>query len=78
MFARNEMAVTDPEGIDLGNKRVADEMIMESTIVVDDVTALTEKWKELALIHWEVNPQTAIWVIQVTTIKTDLRMLQVC
>ena len=38
-------------------------------MVVHDVTALAEKWKELALRHWEVNIQTDNWVIQVTKMK---------
>ena len=30
-------------------------MIVELTRVVDEVTALAEKWKEFALRPWEVN-----------------------
>ena len=37
------MAVSDPEGMDLQNGEVAAEMLVESTWVVDDVTALAEK-----------------------------------
>ena len=75
LFARNEMATTDPESVDLEDPEVATEMIVESTRVVDEVTALAEKWKELALKSWEVNLQTDNWVIQVTKVKTEVGML---
>ena len=43
LFARNEMATTtDPEGVDLTDPEVATEMIVESTRVVDEVTAPAE------------------------------------
>ena len=45
-------------------------MIVESTRVVDEVTALAEKWRELALKSYDVNLQTTNWVIQVTKVKT--------
>ena len=75
LFARHEMAVSDPEGMDLQNRDVVFVMIVESTSVVDDVTALAEKLKELALRPWEVNLQTAIWVIQVTRMNTEVKMM---
>ena len=62
LFARNEMAVSDPEG--LLNEEVAAEMLVEWTRAVDEVTALAEKWKELALRHWDVNLQTANWLFR--------------
>ena len=68
LFARNEMATTDPESVDLEDPDVATEMIVESTRVVDEVTALAEKWEELALRPWKGNLQTANWVIKVAKI----------
>ena len=35
LFARNEMATTDPESVDLEDPEVATEMIVESTRAVD-------------------------------------------
>ena len=49
--------------MDLENRDVVTVMIVESTMVVYEVTALADKWKELALRPWEVNLQEANWVI---------------
>ena len=50
-------------------------MIVESTKVVDEVTALAEKWQKLALKPFEVDMRTAQWIIQVTKVKTELMLL---
>ena len=39
------------------------------------MTALAEKWKELALKPYEVVMRTARWIIQVSDVKTEVRML---
>ena len=48
---------------------------MESARVIDWVTELAEKWQELAWEPFEVNMQIAQWSIQVTKVKTELRMM---
>ena len=50
-------------------------MIVESSRVIDLVTELAEKWQELALEPFEVDMRTAQWIIQVTKVKTELRMM---
>ena len=55
LFARNEMAVSHQECRDLQNRDVVTRMIVESTRVVDEVTALAEKWRELALRPLDMN-----------------------
>ena len=56
LFARNDMATSlDQERVDLSDTDVATEMIVESTRVVDEVTALAERWQELALKPHEVD-----------------------
>ena len=50
-------------------------MIVESTRVIDQVTELAEKWQELALEPFEVDMRIAQWIIQVTKVKTELRMM---
>ena len=54
---------------------LAVEMIVESTKVIDQVTELAEKWQEVALKPFEVDERTIQWVVQVTTVKTELRLL---
>ena len=39
------------------------------------MTELAEKWQELALKPFEVDERTIQWVVQVTTVKTELRLL---
>ena len=50
-------------------------MIVESSRVIDRVTELAEKWQELALEPFEVDMRIAQWIIQVTKVKTELRMM---
>ena len=47
--------MSDPEGMYLQNRDVMTGMIVESTRVVDEVTALAEKWRELALRPLDMN-----------------------
>ena len=76
LFARNAMATSlYQERVDLTDPDVATEMIVESTRVVDEVTAFTERWQELALKPHEVDMKTIMWIIQVTKVKTEVRML---
>ena len=42
--------------------------------MVDEVTALVERWQELALKPHEVDMKTIMWIIQVTKVKTEVRM----
>ena len=44
-------------------------MIAESSMVIDQVTELAEKWQELALKPFDVDMQIAQWIIQVTKVK---------
>ena len=39
------------------------------------MTELAEKWQELALKPSEVEMRIAQWIIQVTKVKTELRMM---
>ena len=76
LFARNKMiTVDDPEGVDMHDQDLAVEMIVESTRVFDQVTELAEKWQELALKPVEVDERIRQWFVQVTKIKTEVRML---
>ena len=76
LVARNEMVtVSDPDGVDMSDPDIAAEMIAESSMVIDQVTELAEKWQELALEPFEVDMQIAQWIIQVTKVKTELRMM---
>ena len=43
--------------------------------MIDQVTELAEKWQELALKPFEVDDRTIQWIVQVTTVKTELRLL---
>ena len=54
---------------------LAVEMIVESNKVIDQVTELAKKWQELALKHFEVDDRTTQWVVQVTTMKTELKLM---
>ena len=76
LMTRNKMiTVDDPQGVDMHDPDLAVEMIVESTKVIDQVTELAEKWKELATKPFEVDERTIQWVVQVTTAKTELRLL---
>ena len=76
LVARNEMVtVCDPEVVDMQDHDIAIEMIVESTMVIDQVTELAEKWQELALEPFGVDMRIAQWIIQVTKVKTELRMM---
>ena len=73
-MTRNKMiTVDDPQGVDMHDPDLAVEMLVESTKVIDQVTELAEKWKELATKPCEVDERTIQWVVQVTTVKTELR-----
>ena len=73
-MTRNKMiTVDDPE--DIHDPDLAAEMIVESNKVIDQVTELAEKWQELALKPFEVDERTIQWVVRVTTVKTELRLL---
>ena len=43
--------------------------------MVDEVTALVERWQECELKPHEVDMKTIMWIIQVTKVKTEVRML---
>ena len=76
LMTRNKMiTVDDPQGVDMHDPDLAVEMIVESTNVIDQVTELAEKWQELALKPFEVDDRTTQWIVQVTTVKTELRLL---
>ena len=76
LMTRNKMITVDyPEGVDMHDPDLAVEMIVESTKVIDQLTELAEKWKELATKPFEVDERTIQWVVQVTTVKTELRLL---
>ena len=76
LMTRNKMiTVDDPEGEDMHDPDLAVEMIVESTKVIDQVTELAEKWQGVALKPFEVDERTIQWVVQVTTVKTELRLL---
>ena len=69
------VTVGDPESVDMRDPEIASEMIVESARVIDLVTELAEKWQELALEPFEVDMRIAQWIIQVTKVKTELRMM---
>ena len=50
-------------------------MIVESSRVINRVTELAEKWQALALEPFEVDTKIVQWIIQVTKVKTELRMM---
>ena len=76
LMTRNKMiTVDDPEGVDMHDPDLAVAMIVESTKVIDQVTELVEKWQEVALKPFEVDELTIQWVVQVTTVRTELRLL---
>ena len=76
LFARNLMStVEDPDCLIMRDPDIATEMIVESSRVIDRVTELAEKWQELALEPFEVDMRIAQWIIQVTKVKTELRMM---
>ena len=76
LIARNLMVtVGDPERLDMRDHEIASEMIVESSMVIDLVTELAEKWQELALEPFEVDMRIAQWIIQVTKVKTEFRMM---
>ena len=69
------ITVDDPQGVDMHDPDLAVEMNVESTKVIDQVTELAEKWQELSLKTFDVDERTIQWVFQVTTVKTELRLL---
>ena len=69
------ITVDYPEGLDMHDPDLAVEMIVESTMVIDQVTELAERWQELALKPFEVDERTTQWVVQVTKTKTELRLM---
>ena len=76
LMAWNLMAtVEDPYCLLMRDHDIATEMIVESSRVIDRVTELADKWQELALEPFEVYMRIAQWIIQVTKVKTELRMM---
>ena len=76
LIARNEMiTVGDPEVVDMQDPDMATEMIVESTMVINQVTELAEKLQELALEPFDADMRIAQWIIQVTKVNTELRMM---
>ena len=76
LIARNEMVtIGDPEVVDMQDHDIAADMIVESSRVIDQVTELADKWQELALKPFEVDMQTAQWIIQLTKVYTELRLM---
>ena len=76
LVARNLMATgEDPDCLDIQDPDVATEMIVESSRVINRVTELAEKWQALALEPFEVDTKIVPWIIQVTKVKTELRMM---
>ena len=76
LIARNLMVtVDDPESLDMRDHEIASERIVESAMVIDWVTELAEKWQELALEPFEVDMLIAELIIQLTKVKTELRMM---
>ena len=76
LIAMNLMVtVGDPESLDMRDPDIASEMIVESSRVIDRVTELAEKWKELALEPFEVDMQIIHLIMRVTKVKTELRMM---
>ena len=49
-------------------------MIVESSRVIDRVTELAKKLQALALEPFKVDTKIVQWIIQVTKLKTELRM----
>ena len=76
LVARNLMVTgEDPDCLDIQDPDVATEMIVESSRVINRVTELAEKWQALALEPFEVDTKIVQWIIQVTKVKTELRMM---
>ena len=76
LAARNLMVTGgDPDCLDIQDHDVATEMIVESSRVINRVTELAEKWQALALEPFEVDTKVVQWIIQVTKVKTELRMM---
>ena len=50
-------------------------MIVESAMVIYLVTELAENWQELALEPFEVDMQIVQWIMRVTKVKTELRLM---
>ena len=60
LISRNEMVtVGDPQSVDMRDPDIASEMLVESAMVIDQVTKLAEKWQELALEPFEVDMRIA-------------------
>ena len=76
LVARNLMVTGgDPDCLDIQDPDVATEMIVESSRVITRVTELAEKWQALASEPFEVDTKIVHWIIQVTKMKTELRMM---
>ena len=76
LVAKNLMATgDDPDRLDIQDPDVATEMIVESSKVINRVTELAERWQALALEPFEVDTKVVQWIIQVTKVKTGLRMM---
>ena len=76
LVARNLMATWgDPDCLDIQDHDVATEMIVESSRVINRVTELAERWQALASEPFEVDLKIVQWIIQVTKVKTELRMM---
>ena len=69
------VTVGDPKSVDMRDHDIATEMIVESARVIDQLTELAEKWQDLALEPFEVDMRIAHMIIQVTKVKTELRMM---
>ena len=76
LVARNLMATgEDPDRLDIQDPDVATEMIVESSKVINKVTDLADRWKALALEPFEVDAKIVQGIIQVTNVKTEIRMM---
>ena len=76
LVARNLMATgEEPDCLDIQDPDVATEIIVEYSRVINRVTELAEKWQALALEPFEVDTKIVQWIIQVTKVKTELRMM---
>ena len=76
LVAKNLMATgEEPDLLDIQDQDVAMEMIVESSKVINMVTELAERWQALALEPFEVDTKIVQCIIQVTKVKTELRMM---
>ena len=61
--------------MDIQDPDVATEMIVESSNAIGSVTELAERWQALALEPFEVDTKIVQWIIQVTRVKTEIRLM---